>query len=335
MKEFIASFNKKIKRIESAPSYSGKNDHFIPQFLLRNFGIKKDVGKSTHIFEYKRAEADPKVRPIKKVASKSGFYDVKNVSSKAADNLPDRIETETIESMAVPLINKLKSIDSGGYLSDEELNVLSSFVSGLYVRTPSFRNQIKHYLIYLLENDIIKVEDLNKRTIKAIFQDNKFNIKIEDIRKFKPRKYSDIDFILNSHLVVISGLIRIGLSEHIFNRDVVILESAEDVFLINDNPVFAFNENEKIEWPFGFEFGEDQFVYLPISPNRCLCFSRFNKKTMPVIVYKLGADKEKIVDLINFNLIYRAEESVYFFNENLEIQKNLNQTKKLHNYNFC
>lgn len=51
MTNFVESFQKKIRRIESSPTASGKNDHYVPQFLLRNFGIKDGVKKPKEIFE--------------------------------------------------------------------------------------------------------------------------------------------------------------------------------------------------------------------------------------------------------------------------------------------
>ncbi len=334
---FVKSFEKKIERIKGSDQKSGKNDHYVPQFLLRNFGIKDAAKKPEEIFEYTRGSLRPERNKIKDVASESGYYDVKSRKNGEADNLADRIHTEAIEGPAVPIIRKLETANSGDVLNNKEWNILGAFVSALYVGTPSFRSQLKHFLIYLLENNLAKMEDFGKDdTLTDIFHRNIFNIEIDDLRAFRPSKHADIDFFLKTHLVVISSLISAHLSEQIFRRDLAILESSAPDFLINDNPVFAFDEKEKIGWPFGFDFKDNQDIYLPISPRRCLCFTQGEMgKSRPLIVCPLEGKNKMGIDLINCNLFYRAEERVYFYEEREDIQQNLNQTKKLHNYNFC
>lgn len=335
--DFAKSFEEKIKRISDSPKSSGKNDHYVPQFLLRNFGIKNGVKKPKEVFEFRRGSLLPCRNIIRAVASESGYYDVKSRKNGEADNLADRIHTEAIEGPAVLIIRKLEMANSGDVLSNEEWNTLGAFVSNLYVGTPSFRAQLKHFLIYLLENDLATMEDFGKDDILTnIFHRNRFNIGIDDLRAFRPSKHADIDFFLKTHLVVISSLISAHLSEQLFYRDVAILESPDNNFLINDNPVFAFDTREKIGWPFGFDFKDNQDIYLPISPRRCLCFvQRENGISRPLIVCSLKGKDKMGIDLINRNLFYRAEEYMFFYEEREDIQQNLNQTNKLHNYNFC
>lgn len=337
--DLMKSFKDRVERIaNNRPlNASGKNDHYVPQFLLRNFGIKNGVKKPKEIFEYNRGSSLPCRNKIKNVASESGYYDVKSQKDGKADNFPDRIHTETIENDAVPIIRKLETANSGDALNNEEWNTLGAFVSNLYVGTPSFRSQIKHFMIYLLENDLATMEDFGKEdALTDIFHKNRFNIRIDDLRAFRSNKYGDIDFFLKTHLVIISSLIGAHLSEQLFYRDVAILESLDDDFLINDNPVFAFDTKEKMGWPFGFDFKDNQDIYLPISPRRCLCFVRGKEGvSRPLIVCPLEGKNRVGVDLINCNLLYRTEERVYFYEEREDIQQNLNQTKKLHHYGFC
>lgn len=335
--DFVESFKKKINRIENAPRSSGRNDHYVPQFLLKNFGIRDGNKKPVAIFVYTRGGSKPERNAIKRVASEAGYYDVKSRKDGKADNLMDRMNAVAIESPAAPIIRKLETANSGAVLNNNEWNILSVFVANLYVGTPSFRAQLKHFLIYLLENNLATVEDFGKDDILTnIFHKNRFNIGIDNLRAFRPSKHADIDFFLKTHLVVISSLISAHLSEQIFRRDLAILESSAPDFLINDNPVFAFDEKEKIGWPFGFDFKDNQDIYLPISPRRCLCFTKTQAgKSLPILVCPLEGCNKIHTDLINCNLLYRAEKSVFFYEDRPEIQSEFNQTRKLHDYSFC
>jgi|GEM_PF-4843870 len=313
-------FKKRISEIEKEKGISGKNDHYVPQFLLRNFAIEENGRKTDYIFEYKRQALVPSRILIESAASELGYYDTKRKSTKEKNNLADRL-MQPIESDASVIIKKLISCSSVR-LNNKEENSLASFVANLYTRTPAFREQIKRFLQYLIENKFVKIEELkDEKLLNEIFNENKFNIDIQMLRKYKPE--IDIEYKSEDLLIIISLLVAAKLSEDLFYRHVNILESDADDFLINDNPVFISDLKKYPRWPAGWNFTEEEVVFMPICRNRCLVYDNkpFNKKI-------ISADSD-LAAFITFNLIVGTETYLYSFIDDKDIQNGLNSTPKM------
>ena len=323
-------FTELKSRIESEAKKIGdckRNDHYVPKLLLKNFALSEKDGRKTGlIFQYKRGGGKVERKSIrKKAACEIGFYDTINKLSKKPDNLADRLNQIT-ESEVARVIEKLNSEDNL-HLANREENILAAFVAELYTRTPAFREQIKRYLLYLIENKIIKKEDLGEeKIIEEIFFEDKLKIKTKKLIKFKPTM--ELEFRTNSLLIVIAFAIAARLSKKLFFRNINILNSSSGSFLIGDSPVFSSNLRDYPRWPLGWDFKKDDAIFLPISPSRCLVYDRRKFKN------KLVRAKKSLVNFINFSQIINAESYIYSNESREYIQECLNSTKKMREYAF-
>lgn len=110
-----------------------KVQHYVPQFLLKNFGNgKKD---QLQVFDKHTGRAFP--TNAKNVASESRFYDFNN------DGVNETLEPmlSVLEGRTKPIFQKILDQDSIATISDEERILLSSFFAIQYTRTRWFREQ--------------------------------------------------------------------------------------------------------------------------------------------------------------------------------------------------
>lgn len=312
--KFVRKFKARVEKVEKEIGSCDKNDHYIPQFILRNFAVDEDKKK---ILEYKRGAALPQEVDIENTACKKGYYDTINKFSKQENNLVDRL-TQLIESDSAEVIKKLVSSDQVN-LSNGQANNISAFVANLYTRTPSFREQMKLFILYLLENKLVEKKELNDdKVLEEIFYKNSLGIKIETLRKFKPKK--KMEFKREDIIIVLANFISAKFSEDLFYRNLNVLESSSDDFILNDNPVFISDLKKYPRWPQGWYLKDEDSVFLPISPNRCLVFDKkeFANKRIRA--------NSRLVAFINFNIIAGAEECVYSHKKDIAIQEGLNTT---------
>lgn len=110
-----------------------KVQHYVPQFILRNFGNgKKD---QLHVFD--KSNNKEFSTNAKNVASESRFYDIEIAGMKATAEP----SLSMLESSAKPLFSKLIDADSAAVLTDEEKGLLSGFLAVQFVRTKAHREQ--------------------------------------------------------------------------------------------------------------------------------------------------------------------------------------------------
>ncbi len=110
-----------------------KIQHYVPKFLLRNFGFDKN----NQVWVYDKQAGRSFPTHVKNVASENKFYDFE-------------IEGETfslesglsgIESKAKPVIEKILQHETAANLDQQERETLASFLAIQLVRTKSFRMQ--------------------------------------------------------------------------------------------------------------------------------------------------------------------------------------------------
>ena len=110
-----------------------KIQHYVPQFLLRNFGS----GKKDQVWVYDKAASRSFSTNAKNIASESRFYDFE------LDGQLMSLEPmlSTLESKAKPIIEGILKADSLAVLSDEDKAMLAVFLSVQFTRTKTFREQ--------------------------------------------------------------------------------------------------------------------------------------------------------------------------------------------------
>lgn len=110
-----------------------KIQHYVPKFLLRNFGL----GKKDHVWVYDKHTGRSFQTNAKNVASENRFYDFE-IDGKAY-SLESGLSG--IESNTKPIIERIIREDSVSALGARERSTLASFVAIQFIRTKAFRMQ--------------------------------------------------------------------------------------------------------------------------------------------------------------------------------------------------
>lgn len=112
---------------------AAKVQHYVPQFLLRNFGN----GKKDQLWVYDKTADRSFSTNSKNIASESRFYDFE-LEGKAMSLEP---MLTRVESSAKPIIESILKADSLATLGDDDKAVLAVFLSIQFTRTRTFREQ--------------------------------------------------------------------------------------------------------------------------------------------------------------------------------------------------
>jgi len=236
-----------------------KNQHYVPQFLLKNFSSRG--GKFIWAYdnnEKHNIQNQIKERAIKRVASEEYFYDQFENSRIGSYEY----ELQQAEDDSAPIIKKVITTKDIEGITQKERKILSSFIILQNLRTKKQLLQT-----YALMNTVS--EQL----------EGKWNIKMPKT-DHKKIWFSVLEQSANFH-------------EILFNKVWTLCESNND-FLISDNPVTLQNtvNRSEIRGTLGLDsYGIE--IYLPLSPSLTLClfcgelFSSmgYNKQYIPNIKY--------------------------------------------------
>lgn len=112
---------------------AAKIQHYVPKFLLRNFGL----GKKDHVWVYDKQTGRSFQTNAKNVASESRFYDFE------FDGSTYSLESglSEIESNTKPVIDRILHEDSVSALDAADRGRLASFLAIQFIRTKAFRMQ--------------------------------------------------------------------------------------------------------------------------------------------------------------------------------------------------
>ena len=110
-----------------------KIQHYVPQFLLRNFGN----GKKDQVWVFDKMTGRTFSTNAKNIASESRFYDFElDGNSVSIEPMLSRLE-----GSAKPIIKAILNADSLEVIGVEEKSMLSAFFSVQFTRTKTFREQ--------------------------------------------------------------------------------------------------------------------------------------------------------------------------------------------------
>ncbi|PVW13337.1 DUF4238 domain-containing protein [Marixanthomonas spongiae] len=214
-----------------------RNQHYVPQFLLKNFSSRGDK----FIWAYDKNEKynihnQIKERAIRRVASEEFFYD-QFKSSKIGSY---EYALKEAEDAAAPIISNIINTKSIRDLSKKDRRRLSLFITLQYLRT---------------KGQLLQTEYLTNTLSEQIKQ--KTNIQIEKVDSKK------IWFLMLEQ--------SIKFPEILMNK-VWMLSESNNSFYISDNPVALQNSTDtsKVRGTLGLQsFGIE--IYLPLSPSLTLC----------------------------------------------------------------
>jgi hypothetical protein len=243
------------------------NQHYVPQFLLRNFGWKAKKGIfRINIFDTTNCSIRPN-QNIAKVFSQNFFYDQDN----SIEKFLNEIETPTSRLFEQVINGNFRILEN-----EDNKSLLMTFISSLLQRTPSALEKA---------NEFINT-NLNEGIVRQLLSLNGYDPNEANNGYFEfPQLVSDITLegVINS--ILIKDL----------NFQIIKNETNLE-FCISDHPVFTYNWLYRdLDHPSvtGITAKGVQ-IFLPLSPSITLCLYDSH-------IYKYGQKNQLITHVSNVN----------------------------------
>lgn len=310
--------------------FKDEKNHYIPVFILNNFRIKQDSGE---IYQYKKNERAPsKGVSIKKEAAniKNYYVSTKLDNGDRSNYIEKRLFANLGEKFGAIVLENFLNNPSAPLIALEE-NIFATHAAFQYVRTPAFIEQIKIYLLYLL--DIKKVprevfSNDGREELSKIFELNSLDIHDNDVRdyyqklmdnKINPNqrlseKLDNPQAIMNLIFILIGN----SIIKPLFDKRKTFIDAVDPFFFILPDSgcvIIDINEPEN-RWPFGWDFfKKTKILLLPLSPTKCLVFHGGQELDITL--------KELYRNLTIGSSYYQCFKYIYSDRKNNLIQKNL------------
>ena len=265
--------------------FQTKNQHYVPQFYLRNFS---EDGCGIRAFNLSSGKTIPHAK-LKCQCSKDYFYGEDGTLESALGGM------ETAFSQTFRNCINLKQKEC---ISDEDFNVLTMFVAVQYLRTKKM---------------IGIMEQFGRQSYKALAE---LYIKLNNI-KLSPDQIkieTDKDFP--------RYVLRIGVLQRPLLNDLecVVLENkTEEDFVLSDNPIVFQNPllEEHVKYNCNGMASRGLQIYFPLSPRRTICFYDYD-------VYKFSGrnviDLRSPKDVVQLNRLQfmNADKNIYLKMDNVD-----------------
>lgn len=311
--------------------FKDERNHYIPVFILDNFKIHSESGE---IYQYEKNKTVPsKGTSIRKEAANiKNFYSTTKQSDGRQSNYIEKKLFANLSEKFASIVLRSFLVNTNTKLISLEENILAMHAAFQYVRTPAFLEQIKVYVLYLLE--VKKVprnvfSNEGKEKLRKIFESNSLDIKDEDVQNYFKKLIDekvDIDKFLsqkldNSQAIIKLILITIGslVIKPLFDKTKTIIDADDPFFFIlpDTGCVVVDIEDPECKWPYGWNFiKKTKVLLLPLTPTRCLVFHSGQQLD--------GALKELFKSLAIGSPYYQYFKYIYSDRKNNLIQKNMN-----------
>ncbi len=268
-----------------------KNQHYVPQCLLKHFGCDARKGKRINVFDIERSVVRYH-QSIKKIFSQNYFY--------GKDNKVETFMAEKVEDPASKVLDKI--VDGDFNIVDEDILTLHRFVLSLFYRTPEASERVSGFLNSQLESMVRELLSLN-------------GFDPEEASAGRFNFYQDRLASLMTVQGVLDAIILRDLRYHIVKNETV------SEFYISDHPVFIYNWLYRdLKYPgvtsitaLGLQ------IFLPLSPKITLCF--YDPK-----VYKYGqkslltcVSKDEDVEILNSFQVINSDSVIGFCSQQNEV----------------
>lgn len=230
----MTAMSKQIKRT--------KNQHYVPQFMLRGF----TGGNKNQVFVFDKQKQTIFRTVIRNIASESGFYDY---SIKGVDESIEPFFSR-MDSTVGRIVNEIRTREDIGFLNRDNRISLSLFVAVQMLRVKNARERMRGIADHIKQRLI----DLNidPAQVKNYQDADDDEIKLNSIKQITLAK---------------------EFSEHIFDKAWILMKTpASHQLYTSDNPISLHN---MIERPGRGNLGlavEGIEIYLPVSKCLCICF---------------------------------------------------------------
>lgn len=222
-----------------------KVQHYVPQFLLRNFG----TGKKDQVFVFDKHMNKSFPTNAKNVASESRFYDF-TLNGEAMTLEP---MLSKLESKAKPAIEKIIQADCLTSLDNETKIILADFFSVQLVRTRAFQEQFGNIPKMMRERLGIDSDQLQDNSQAAEF--------LQDLSE-NDLKIQRAQFIINAPQ---------DFSQRFLDKVWVLASTSRQTpFILGDHPIALQNKINRDGWGNLGLAVEGIEIYFPLTPTRAL-----------------------------------------------------------------
>ncbi|MDI1302010.1 MAG: DUF4238 domain-containing protein [bacterium] len=212
-----------------------KVQHYVPQFLLRNWGN----GKKDQIHAFDKRSEKSFATNVKNIASESRFYDFES----SAGKISLEPGLSKLEGASKPIMEKIIEANSITTITTDEKSILADFLSVQFTRTAWYRSQLSHL-------QTIMQERVGSSSLLSISSTNEE---------------------LKSQALLMLAKAPANYSVHFKNKIWLLLRTSKNhPFIICDNPLSMQNS-----YDFGLygNIGiavKGIEIYLPLSPTHAL-----------------------------------------------------------------
>lgn len=298
---------------------TNKKDHFVPQFLLRNFAIEKTGTESGLVYIYKKSNPNGTKGSIAKHAGNEvDFYLGRHAETKEPAKVSDNVYKEIEKTKHAPAVVR-KVLDQDGILSlkYEEESILATLVAHQLTRTRKFRKLINRCISYLLLNGLISIDDLgNREKIQEIIVKNKYKITTKQIDNDTTVRKSRLEGTRGQELFIAIQVAE-SIVEEIYRKNLhTIIAPKNHYFILSDSPVCIIGRDDDLLevtslWDFNRDDGYS-FI-LPISPRKAIVFGKTYKPYHQISDKNLSESLTVMVNSLSIN------------NSDVEFYSNTNQ----------
>lgn len=268
-----------------------KKQHYVPQCLLRRFSY--DGGKSIHTYDTSTKKYFP--TNVENAAHQTYFNEFE--TGEGVVSIEEWLAS--IESMTAPSIDRLLAQDSLAAFAAEDRAWICHFAAIQFARTAAFRNRIRNAFTQMQR---ALEKKLSGRGEIVLCDQGDLRLSDSEAREFGCRQVIEAPQ---------------KFAEHFATKAWVLLSTRPTYpFVLGDNPValhnsrsFALGGNLGLAVP-GIE------IYLPLSPERVLCFLCPSHTENPII-HSAAMDGHVLrlavadVDAVNAIQILNAERFVF------------------------
>jgi hypothetical protein len=298
------------------------NDHWVSQWLLRNFEIP---GMPGNIFVYSRtlehlSMRNPARRGIRRIACERGFN---TLTSRDGSLVTAGLEKifHNHEDRAVPIVRKLNTNDEV-ILSEQDRRDLATYVAVLIFANPRGRKQQRVLLANkdeFLEHTARDREELIEGYVRKHPEWPDARERITKALDDPEASYKELTTEPKTTIALTPFELAYEFAEKLIKRQwQLVIADGSKSFIIADHPVVALPPTD-----YSGDWEDNYFAcpqVLPISPTRCL---QVIESARPDEVMRVGADA---VDLVNKYSMFFAENEVYSHRESGEIARAFSST---------
>ena len=276
-----------------------KNQHYVPQFLLKNFCLNKD----SQIYVFDKSKEVVFETHVRNVAAENGFYNFK------ADGATFSIEHDlsNLERASSQIIEKIIKQESLSGMTSDEKATLSIFLAAQFSRTKQQRLMLK------------QMNDLLVAFIRRIGGDP------NNVKNFTP--FSDEEEINRFAIMTLEENVK-KFWPVFHRRGWILFKSTQSMrYYISDNPITLHNDND-LGFMGNLGLGVKGIeIYFPLSPNLSLVIIDESNEQMIRKGYKnrkeLPLDKRERRVIKGLMRGLETGTSVQSENENIEFHNSM------------